>query len=462
MDALTVQQKERALEVMREYLAAPPNPDGRTPREVQTERDESRVKHIEGELKPLVQGYLDGKVALGEFKTQIDGLNKRYQYWGFKGIKGQMFFNMLLNTVGNEQEFDGELRKSLTVPPSEDAARASINAFALYATRLGDRVVKGGGSKHGRPKVGSVPFFLSYFWQLQDRHKWPVFYTNTVNVLGDLNLWHPTEDLGEDYLHYKHIHEELGRVFAKSSGERFGCYEVEHVFWFKGGNPYGGNLPLTRERVKQTEAEQRVEKHAESATHLPDSYVPPIVAALPTLAKNDPALQEAAKKSGTSLDRALEKSVDAAFTILGYETQLLGQGQGRVPDGQAVSPDDNYAILWDAKAREKHYSMGTDDRAIREYVTTRSRELRKNRALRNIYYVLVSSGFSDDFDDTVRSIKMETEVNDVVLLEADALVAMVDARLRSPRDVTLGPDGIQRLFSSSGILSATDVKELLS
>jgi hypothetical protein len=101
--------------------------------------------------------------------------------------------------------------------------------------------------------------------------------------------------------------------------------------------------------------------------------------------------------------------------------------------------------------------MGPDDRAIREYVTTRSRELRRNRSLRNIYYLIVSGRFADDFDDTVRSVKMETEVNEAVLLEADTLVAIVDARLRNPREVTLGPDGIQRLFSSNGILSAGDV-----
>lgn len=461
MGLLTHQQGDRAVEVMREFLAAPRNPDGRTPRVVQQERDESRVKHIEGELKPLVEAYLKGRVALSDFKSQIDGLNKRHQYWGFKGIKGQMFFNMLVNTSRDEKECDHELRKALGVPSSEEVAKRLITAFAGYATRLGDQYVKEGGSKHGRPKVGSVPFFLSYFWQVQDRLKWPVFYTNTVNTLADLNLWQPTGDFPEDYIEYKHIHEELCRLFTEASGQPFGLYDVEHVFWFKGGNPFGGDTPLPKERTKQPGVEFAGPGSEGIDSRLPESYVPPIVAVLPLMAKNEPRLQEAAKKSGISLERAFEKNVDATFTILGYETKLLGQGQGRVPDGEATAPDDSYAILWDAKAREKPYSMGTDDRAIREYVTTRSRELRRNRSLRNIYYVLVSSTFADDFDDTVRSIKMETEVNEVVLLEADALVAIVDARLRNPREVTLGPDGIQRLFSSSGILSAEEVKELL-
>jgi hypothetical protein len=461
MGLLTQQQRDRAVEVMREYLAAPRNPDGRTPQVVQRERDERRTQLIESELKPLVQGYLQGHVALSAFKSQIDGLNKRHEYWGFKGIKGQMFFNMLVNSAGDEKECDHELRKALAAPASEEVAKNVIRTFASYATRLGDQHVKEGGSKHGRPKVGSVPFFLSYFWQLQDQLTWPVFYTNSVNTLSDLNLWQPKGALAEDYIEYKQIHEELWRLFTEASGQPFGLYEVEHVFWFKGGNPYGEDTPLQKGRAK----EPGVPAHGPSlvviGSRLPESYVPPIVAVLSSMARNEPLLQEAAKKSGTSLERAFEKSIDAAFTILGYDTKLLGQGQGRVPDGLATAPDDYYAILWDAKVREKVYSMGTDDRAIREYVTSQSRDLRRNRSLRNIYYVIVSSSFADDFDDAVRSIKMETEVNEVVLLEAEALVAIVDARLRNPRELTLGPDGIQRLFSSSGRLSPSDVRELL-
>ena len=52
-------------------------------------------------------------------------------------------------------------------------------------------------------------------------------------------------------------------------------------------------------------------------------------------------------------------------------------------------------------------------------------------------------------------------MNEVGLVEADTLVALVDAKLRAPLQVTLGPDGIQRLFSVSGVLSADTVRESL-
>jgi hypothetical protein len=179
------------------------------------------------------------------------------------------------------------------------------------------------------------------------------------------------------------------------------------------------------------------------------------------MARNDSELAEVSKASGTSLERIFEKHVNAAFTVLGYETTLMGQGQGRVPDGRAVAVEDFYAILWDAKARADGYSLGRDDRVIREYVTTQSRELSKKRSLRNVYYLIVSSKFADDHDEAIRTLKMETGISEVCLVTAEALVAMVNARVRDPLQVTLGVDGLQRLFSTSGIVTAKTVQDTL-
>ena len=105
--------------------------------------------------------------------------------------------------------------------------------------------------------------------------------------------------------------------------------------------------------------------------------------------------------------------------------------------------------------------MGTDDRTIREYITTESRDIKKRKKFRNIYYMIISSSFTDDFNATIRSIKMDTDVNEVLLLEAEALVAMVDVKLRDPLQITLGSDGIQHLFSNGGVITAQMVKEQL-
>ena len=374
MPILSQQQIEQAVAVAQEYLAAK-NPDGTTPLERQVERDKERVHLIESDLGPLLADYLDGRTDLATFKSSVDGLNKRHTYWGFRGIKGQMFFNVLVNVAGNVDELNNELKPALRVPASEDAARSQIRAFEKYVRGLGEQFVNAGGSKHGRPKPGSIPFFLSYFWQVQDYRMWPVYYTNSVKTMIDMNLWQPTDDLAEDYIAFKHIHEELAAALTEATGRRFDLYMVEHVFWFKGGNPYGGASPVAAGEKKASEDVAPVVEESKTGLRLPESYVPPVVAVLPRMARNDPDLVEAAKASGTSLERAFEKHIHAAFTVLGYEARLMGAGQGRVPDGVAIEADAGYALLWDAKIRSDRYSMGTDDRTIHEYIVTQSRIL---------------------------------------------------------------------------------------
>ena len=460
MKIINEQQCKRAVEVMNEFLSAPGGPDGKTPMELDTELDTNRVKLIENELKPLLADYLAGKVALAQFKSKVDGLNKRNELWGFQGIKGQMFFNMVVKRADDAEKCDQELKSALAVPANEQIASNRIKTFLSYINRLGEQWVSSGKTRYGMPKVGSIPFFLSYFWQIQAREVWPIYYTNAVQTMTDLNIWQPSGDIAEDYLKFKQVHEALIKLFSENSKRPFSLYDVEHVFWFKGHNPFD------RVKTEQKTPEPLLAKplvnlpSVVEPDRLPESYIPPIVAILPAMARHEKWLEEAAKRSGTSIARAFEKAVNAAFTILGFKTELLGQGQGRLPDGRALALDDNYAILWDSKVRGDAYTLGTDDRAIREYINTQSRELR--RSYRKIYYVIVSSSFSDDFEDMIASIKMETDVSEVILLEAEALVAIVEAKLRAPLELTLGLDGIQRFLTKSGSLTTAMVREYLA
>lgn len=464
MAILNDSQKQRAVEIMQEYLAAPSKAEVKPSTETSKRSyplDEERAKVIDEQLKPLLNNYLEGGVQLAEFKSTTDGINKRNSYWGFKGIKGQMFFNLIVKVATDLDECDQELKAVIKVPENETIASSRIKTFASYVKRIGQEWVEAGSDKRGCPKVSSIPFFLSYFWQIQDRRVWPVYYTNSVRIMDDLNLWTETGELGADYIVFKQIHEELVTLFTEASGQPFNLYTVEHVFWYKGGTQFKENQTGKKRDTEDSGVAVTDPEVVKEGIRLPESFVPPIISVLPKMARNDPKLIEAAKHSGTTLERAFEKFVDAAFTILGYETKLLGQGKGRVPDGIAVAHDESYAIIWDAKIRADSYSMGTDDRTIREYIYTQSRDLKRKKHLRNIYYSIISSKYSTDFDDSIRSIKMETDVSEVILVEVEAIVEMVDAKLRSPLDVTLGSDGFQQLFTASGLLTAENVRELL-
>ncbi|SDH70558.1 hypothetical protein [Propionivibrio dicarboxylicus] len=458
MPILDEVQTSRALKALDAYLKAPPSKETlKTPLEESAELDEKRISLIAKRLLPVLTQFLNGQLPLSEFKPEVDRINKQNELWGFKGVKGQMFFNLIYNACLDENELVAELISALPAPPDENSAKSRIRNFASYVRRIGDDHVANGNSKASRPKPSSIPFFLSYFWQIQAPDKWPVFFTNSVRALSDLNLYQTADDLADAYIDFARLHAELQQLFSNRLKKAFSLYDVEHVWWNVGQEKQLA-LPIS---ASAAEVKSLDVPPTASIDHLPDSYVPPIINIIPLLASNDGTLELAAKASGTSVPRALEKSVHAAFTILGYETQLLGQGQGRIQDGLALANDYSYAILWDSKARQNGYSMGTDDRTIREYITTQSREIKRRRHLRNLYYVLVSSGFNDEFDDLIRGLKMETEVSEVILVEAEALVVMVDAKLRDPNQLTLGPDGLQRIFSRSGLLTAQDVKEEL-
>lgn len=462
MGLLNEQQIALAIKAMNEYISASKF-EGKTIVGIENNIDQKREQVIESELKPLLNDYLSGILELSEFKSKVDSINKRNEFWGFKGIKGQMFFNIVFNVADNIDECNAEIKSAITMPENEQMASSRINNFSSYVKRLGEQWVEAGNSKHGTPKISSIPFFLSYFWQIQNRNVWPVYYTNSVNMMQDLNLWQPSGNLSQDYLTFKRIHEELAGLFSKNSSDKFDHYKVEHVFWYKANKEY----PSIAAEIEGSSGKNDLEVNKAIFSNqlelprLPESYVPPVVSVLVEMSNHNENLKEAAKNSGTSLERAFEKHIDIAFKILGFETHLMGQGNGRVPDGSAIAKDDDYIIIWDAKIRSNGYSMGTDDRTIREYITTQSRELKKRRHYKNIYYSIISSSFVNDFDEVIRSIKMETDVNEVLLIEASALVSMVDARLRDPT-ITLGSDGFQRIFSSSGMISTKNVKDLFS
>ena len=172
--------------------------------ELGAELDANRVNLIENELKPLLADYLAGKVALAQFKFKIDSKNKskNSELWGFQGIKGQMFFNLVVKRADDAEKCDQELKSALAVPANEQIASNRIKTFLSYINRLGEQWVSSGKTRHGMPKVGSIPFFLSYFWQIQAREVWPIYYTNAVQTMTDLNIWQPSGDIAEDYLQF--------------------------------------------------------------------------------------------------------------------------------------------------------------------------------------------------------------------------------------------------------------------
>jgi len=453
--SLNKSQTERVQQVWQVYLSNGEKFVNASKEYAHQELDQHRRDTIP-EILEWINRFLQGSVPIEEFKTVIDGINKRNRLWGFQGINGQMFFNMLTkNSIsGNRlEEFSSLLKKSFPVPASLSDAKNIIKSFESFTKDLAQYSA----DRRGAPKVGSITFFLSYFWQIQQPEKYPVFYTSMVDVLSELDIWLPSGSVAEDYLAFYELNHEMLGILTSQAKRQLHLWDVEHAFWFhkqlqtQSLNPVIINPPtIPANPIVSIEL---------TADELSEGYIPPIVSTLARLAANDEKLAEMYKNSGRAIEKVFEEKLAVLFKMLGYETQLLGQGQGRVPDGVAVSQEFRYAIIYDAKVRQKPYTMGTDERAIREYIASQGEKLRR-QGMRNLYFMIISSAFTGNHDDAIRSLKIETNVNEVLLVEVKSLLAMLEGKLRNP-NVSFGPDGIQRLLASSGLLKEGDVREFL-
>ncbi len=449
---LSKKQIEQAEQVWRNYVANGEKFVNASQEYSHQELDKLRKTTIP-EVMSWLQRFLNDETSLEEFKTAIDGINKRNRLWGFRAINGQMFFNVLTKNSlagGRLPEFTSLLKRILPVPNSMTDAKICLEEFAQFTRDLG-HISK---DLRGAPKVGSIPFFLSYFWQIQAPEKYPVYYTSMVSALGDIGLWSPAGFVAEDYAAFYELNHQLLDVLSKTARKQLHLWDIEHAFWFH-------IQSQTQTTGKTTQPEKLPGGKTVEAVEgdLPESYIPPVVSILPRLALNDESINEICQRSGKVVEKVFEERLAILFRMLGYETELLGQGRGRVPDGVAVSQEFRYAIIYDAKVRQQAYTMGTDERAIREYIAVMGEKLRK-RGMRNLYFMVISSAFTGDHDDTIRGLKIDTNVNEVLLADIKALLAMLEGKLRNP-DISLGPEGIQRLLAFSGLLTESDVREFM-
>jgi hypothetical protein len=452
---LNPNQKEKALLVWQKYITEGQNYVNASDKFTDEELDQRR-RQVIPDMLGWLNRFWSGEVPLEEFKTAVDGINKRNRLWGFRAINGQMFFNMLTKNslAGNWlDDLTVMLKHTLPCPARTEEISEWIDKFAHFTREIG----KHSQDLRAAPKVGSIPYFLSYFWQVQEPVKFPIYYTSMVTVLVDLDIWTPAGNVAADYLSFYLLNHELRELFSRQAGKALHLWDVEHAFWF--------HSQMDLQKEVQAAAAPPVIKSKDEASvvvlvnDLPESYLPPVVSILPRLAVNDPELEAICRRKGTAIEKVFEDRLAILFRMLGYEVESLGQGRGRVPDGIAVSREFRYAIIYDAKVRQQLYTMGTDERAIKEYISVAGDRLRR-QGIRNVYFMVISSSFTGDHDDVIRGMKIDTDVREVLLVEANALLALLDGRRRNP-DLDLGPDGVQRLLADSGLLTDADIREFL-
>lgn len=129
-----------------------------------------------------------------------------------------MFFNTLVKVADDKEMLNVKLKAAIILPGNITDAQKQIDTFCDYVVGLSSTAA----DKRSVPNVSSVPFFLTYFWQIQDYEKLPIFFHSTHTVF-KLPRVHgrAADELGEKYVAFYELTEELRKLFMIINREIF-------------------------------------------------------------------------------------------------------------------------------------------------------------------------------------------------------------------------------------------------
>ncbi|MFZ2072549.1 MAG: hypothetical protein WAV10_02640 [Minisyncoccia bacterium] len=403
-------------------------------------------------IKMTVDNYLSGSISIKEFKEINEKQCREFPFWGFKNFSGQMQLNQYVNNIDDKNK-DDLFKKALDVPNDNNDAKIKINEVSEYLSNLKNST----DNSKSLPRVNQS-FLITYYWEIQNVGKFPVYYGSSKKVLLDLGMIfdsYPT--YGDEYIAFSKAMNEIIK-FLKEEKVDVGdkpFWFAEHILW----NSYMDEKVVEPKKEKSLVA-KKIEKAGEIELIASNSWIPQVIQDLNDLSFNKET--EWSKERNIKPEKAFETKLKYAFTIMGYESEELGQGKGREPDGIAISKgveDGEYAIVYDAKARESYYSVGTGDREMSEYIRNKKTELRMRRVNR-IYFLIVSSEFSSNPNDInlIREVYRKTQVP-ITFLKASDLLFIIENKLKNS---DLNHSYLEDLFLDTGIKTRNQIVDLLS
>jgi hypothetical protein len=377
--------------------------------------DESRIIAIE-DIKSIINSFMNGESNISVFKTALDSYNKRHNFWGFTAIKGQMFFNQLVRMHEEKLNRLTELLKSLISEPKDiNEALKKINELEALTKKISEVAL----DKRKVPNPSSIGYFLSYFWQIHSPQNWPIMYTSLIKSFMDLGIWKDGENQIESYKYFYELNNYIKSIISEKNQKDISNWDVEHCFWFY-QNKTDTNQKVKKE-TKNDKLSEIPEKQVKTSFELND-YLPPMANKLIDVGNSK-------GKSASSKGSDFEKLVSEIFKMLDFQVEFKGQGSGRNPDAILKVREENTAFLVDAKAYSDGYSLGIDDRAIKEYISHYCPLLSKE-GYKKIGFIIVSNSFKSDFDSFINDITWNTDIRRFILVTSEALQYLLAYKIK--------------------------------
>lgn len=375
-------------------------------------------------LKELIKQFSNDEINIYEFKTNVDSFNKRNNLWGFTATKGQMFFNQLVkNSDNNISQLTDLLKKSISEPKDIDNALTKIGLLEKFCLNLFNKAK----DKRKVPNPGSVGYFLSYFWQIHNNEHWPIIYTSLTKAFKELEIWEDKTGQEEIYKYFYKLNNEIKALLEKHTNKTITNWDAEHAFWNFNGNP---NKKTVKKKIVNNKPEEETKETTISikATFDLFDYLIPKVSKLIELGGD-------VNKSASAKGSAFEKLVGEIFKQLDFDVTILGQGKGRNPDAIIKFREENTAFVVDAKAYSEGYSLGVDDRAIKEYINHYCPKLQKE-GYKKIGFIIVSNSFKSNLDSFINEITWNTDIKRFILLTSEALLYLLAYKTKDKQNLT--------------------------
>lgn len=394
------------------------------------------------DLKEIISNFINGATNVYEFKTAIDSYNKRNNLWGFTATKGQMFFNQL--TKSNELSIDkltSILKQTITEPKDINEALSKIETLEGFAASFFTKAK----DKRKAPNPGSTGYFLSYFWQIHNYEKWPIIYTSLTKSFRELNLWIDQPSQRADYEFFYNLNDEIKGILKEHTNKEITNWDAENAFWNYTGNP---NIITKKEKPLVKVVAEITEVVAHKTNFEITDYLIPKVAKLVELGSET-------EKSASAKGSQFEKLVAEIFRQLDFEVDFHGQGSGREPDAIIKFREENTAFIVDAKAYSNGYTLGTDDRAIKEYVNHHIPKLQKE-GYKKIGFIIVSNSFKSNFDGFINDITWNTDIKRFILLTSEALLYLLAYKTKDKLNLS---SIIESLVTFGNVVTAQNIIE---
>jgi len=214
---------------------------------------------IQREILELVKRYLAGEVDTERFRETFDR-QTRHEWggFGFKGMSGAMFLNMLVKHIPDQNALGSQLKGILNVPSDTDGARRGMEDFLGFL----EGWISSGQATKRQIQPARVSFFVPLWWHLWDTEQWPLFYPRSRKVLQLEGVYSPPLDPVGDYFTFRDCFLSLASALGLTS------WELEHLCSWHDRKYSESVAPATpEEEVEAAEEEEVPGDTTAAATH---------------------------------------------------------------------------------------------------------------------------------------------------------------------------------------------------